>query len=118
MGLSYNEAMRVTRRAFALGLTAAAVAAGAGRKDTGASPPIVERRVYERESVMPSRRLLARNRIRPVSIRPTAQGIEYHVSFPSLEARARAWDLFNCDPEWCALRATGNVRLREIAVLV
>jgi hypothetical protein len=110
--------MRVSRRAFALGLTSAAVAAGAGvhREDTVASPPILERRVYERESVMPSRRLLVRNGIRPVFIRPTAQGVEYQVTFTSLESRARAWDRFNCDPEWCALRATGNVQLREIVV--
>lgn len=52
-----------------------------------------------------------------MSIRPTAQGIEYQVAFTSLEARARAWDRFNCDPEWCALRATGSVRLREIVVI-
>jgi hypothetical protein len=76
----------------------------------------LERRVYEHNSVMPSRRLLLRNGIRPVSIRTTAQGIEYHVAFTSLEARARAWDRFNCDPEWCALRASGNVRLRELVV--
>jgi hypothetical protein len=110
--------MRVSRRAFALGLTAAAVAAGAGakREDTGASQPIMERRVYERKSVMPPRRLLVRNGICPVSIRPTAEGVEYIISFTSLESRARAWDRFNCDPEWCALRAAGNVRLREIVV--
>ena len=112
--------MIVSRRAFALGLTAAAVAAHAGahREGTGASWPILERRVYERESVMPSRRLLVRNGIVPVSIRPTAQGVEYQVAFTSLEARARAWDRFNCDPEWCALRAPGNVRLRETIVVV
>ena len=111
--------MRVSRRAFALGLTSAAFAATAGAQPegSGASPPILERRVYERKSPMPSRRLLIRNGIRPVSIRPTAQGIEYQVAFTSLEARARAWDRFNCDPEWCALRATGSVRLREIVVI-
>jgi hypothetical protein len=112
--------MIVSRRTFALGFTAAAVAASAGahREGTGAGPAILERRVYERESVMPSRRLLVRNGIVPVSIRPTAQRVDYIFAFTSLESRAHAWDCFNCDPEWCALRAAGSVRLREIRLLV
>jgi hypothetical protein len=104
--------MRLSRRAFALGLTAAAFALGAG-----ASSQVTERRVYDQGSVLPPRELLVRNRIRPASIRHTPQGAEYLIPFDSLEARAKAWDRFNTDPEWCSLRDRGNVRLRELVVI-
>jgi hypothetical protein len=103
--------MRLSRRAFALGLTAAAFALS-----EGASPQVTERRVYGRGSILPPREALDRTGIRPASIRPTPQGVEYLIPFDSLEARAKAWDRFNTDPEWCALRAHGKLRLREIIV--
>jgi len=109
----YNEAMPVSRRTFALGLSAAAMAFG-----TSPRPRVIERRVYDPGSVMPSREILRRNGIRPASVRPTPQGVEYRIPFASLEARAQAWDRFNTDPEWCALRDDGAVRLREVAVIV
>ena len=105
--------MRVSRRTFALGLSAAAVAFGASPR-----PMVIERRVYDRRSVMPSRELLDRSGIRPASVRATLQGVEYVIPFASLEARVQAWDRFNTDPEWCTLRDAGAVRLREIAVTV
>ena len=105
--------MRVSRRTFALGLSAAAVAFAASPR-----PKVIERRVYDRGSVLPARELLRRNGILPASIRPTPQGVEYVIPFASLEARARAWDRFNTDPEWCTLRDAGAVRLCEIVVSV
>jgi len=105
--------MRVSRRTFALGLSAAAVAFGASPR-----PMVIERRVYDRRSVMPSRELLDRSGIRPASVRATLQGVEYVIPFASLEARVQAWDRFNTDPEWCTLRDAGAVQLREIAVTV
>jgi hypothetical protein len=41
--------------------------------------------------------------------------VEFRIPFDSLAERTRAWDRFNSDPEWCALRAAGDVRLREIS---
>lgn len=105
--------MRLTRRAFALQLSAAAVAVGPGPR-----PPVIERRIYDPESVTPSRELLLRHGIQPASILSTPQGVEYLIPFASLEARSHAWDRLNTDPEWCAIRAGRAVRLREIAITV
>jgi hypothetical protein len=41
--------------------------------------------------------------------------VEFRIAFRSLAERTRVWDRFNSDPEWCALRSRGDVRLREIS---
>jgi hypothetical protein len=86
----------------------------AWRADAGRQ--VVERRAYGKGSLLPSRELLVRNGIRPTSIRQTPGGTEYTISFDSLEARAKAWDSFNSDPEWCELRARGAIQVVEIAI--
>ena len=97
--------MRITRREFAYGIAGTALAA------TAAAPPrIYERRVYAPGSVLPPREILHRNGIRPLSI----TGTVYLIPFASLEARTRAWDHFNNDENWCAMRDAGNVALQEI----
>lgn len=99
--------MRITRRAFAYGIVATTVAA------TAAQPPFIhERRVYSPGSTLPPLEILNRHGIRPLSVK----GTEYLIPFASLEARARAWDGFNSDQDWCAIRDAGNVALQEIRV--
>ena len=95
--------MRITRRAFAYGIAGTALAATL-------PPPIHERRVYAEGSVLPPPEILRRHGIRPVSIK----GAEYLIPFASLEARTRAWDRFNTDEDWCAMRDAGNVALKEV----
>ncbi len=99
--------MRITRREFAYGIAGTALAA------TAAEPPLIyERRVYASGSVLPPREILHRNGIRPLSIK----GTEYLIAFASLEARTRAWDRFNTDDDWCAMRDRGCVTLQEMQV--
>jgi hypothetical protein len=99
--------MRITRREFAYGIAGAAVAA------TAAQPPqIYERRIYAPGSAHPPLEILRRHGIRPVSVK----GAEYLIPFASLEARNRAWDRFNTDQDWCAIRDAGGVALKEISV--
>jgi hypothetical protein len=96
--------MRITRREFAYGIAGTALAAG---------PSLIhERRVYAEGSVLPPREILLRNGVRPVSIK----GTEYLIAFASLEARTRAWDRFNNDEGWCAIRDAGCVTLKEIQI--
>jgi hypothetical protein len=103
--------MRVSRRAFGLGLAGAAVALAAD-----GNPAVTERRVYRRGSLLPSRDLLKRAGIYLVSIRRTPNGAEYLFQFDSLAARAKAWDRFNTDSDWCAMRDAGSVRLAELEI--
>jgi hypothetical protein len=99
--------MRITRREFAYGIAGTAVAAAA------VQPPLIyERRVYASRSTLPPPGILSRHGIRPVSIK----GAEYLIPFASLEARARAWDRFNTDEDWCAIRDAGSVTLIDIQV--
>ena len=99
--------MRITRREFAYGIAGTALAA------TAAQPPLIyERRVYAEGSTLPPRQILHRNGIRHVSIK----GTEYLMAFASLEARTNAWDRFNNDQDWCAIRDGGSVVLKEISV--
>jgi hypothetical protein len=100
--------MRITRREFAYGIAGTALAATAAQHLL-----IYERRVYGPSSVLPPREILHRNGIRPLSIK----GTEYLIPFASLEARTRAWDRFNNDDVWCAMRDAGSVTLKEIQVL-
>jgi hypothetical protein len=98
--------MRITRREFAYGIAGTALAA------TSAPTPIHERRVYAEGSVLPPPEILRRHGIRPASIK----GAEYLIPFASLEARTRAWDRFNTDDVWCAMRDRGSVTLKEIQI--
>ncbi len=99
--------MRITRREFAYGIAGTALAAAAAE-----AAVIYERRVYTEGSTLPPREILRRHGIRPVSVK----GTEYLIPFASLEARARAWDRFNNDDDWCAMREVGVVALEEIRV--
>jgi hypothetical protein len=56
--------------------------------------------------------VMERHGIRPVLQKRGA----YLIPFESLEARQRAWDAFNADPDWDALRATGPVNVKEISL--
>ena len=99
--------MRITRREFAYGVAGTALAATAAE-----SPPLYERRVYAEGSTLPPPEILSRHGIRPVSVK----GTEYLIPFASLEARTRAWDRFNTDDVWCAMRDAGSVALKEIQI--
>jgi hypothetical protein len=98
--------MRITRREFAYGIAGTALAA------TSVQSLIRERRVYATGSTLPPPEILRRHGIRPVSVK----GGEYIIPFDSLEARTRAWDRFNTDDVWCAMRDAGSVSLTEIQV--
>jgi len=78
---------------------------------------VVELRVYDRAGAVPPVSILRRCGIRPVSFEKTGSDVELTFSFRSLAERVRAWDRFNSDPEWCALREGREVRLSEIAIL-
>lgn len=99
--------MRITRREFAYGIAGTALAA------TAAGPPLIyERRVYARSSTLPPPEILRLHGIQPISVKDG----EYLIPFASLEARTRAWDRFNNDDVWCAMRDRGNVALKEIQI--
>ena len=116
--------MRISRRQFACGLAGvpglASGAAAAG--SVTARPPgvverrIIERRVYALGSVLPPREVLQRHGIHPLSVERRQNGTAYSISFASVEARVKAWDRFNADEEWCAIRDAGTVALQEIRV--
>ena len=109
--------MRISRRDFAYGLAGglAGVTAGAsGSASTHAG--LWERRVYAHRSPLPSLEVLRRSGIRPVSITRTPEGTAYLFPFVTLEARAKAWDRFNTDEEWCSIRSQSSVVVREIQV--
>src|SRR4051812_50149372 len=111
--------MRISRRDFAYGL-----AGGLAGVTAGASGSVVatasthaglwERRVYAHGSPLPSPESLRRSGIRPVSITRTPEGTAYLFPFVTREARAKAWDRFNTDEEWCSIRSQSSVVVREI----
>jgi hypothetical protein len=103
--------VHLSRRTFVLVLPTLGLAL---RPSFGAK--VVERRTYGKKSSLPSRELLARNDIRIASVRQTPLGTEYAIAFDSLEERAKAWDRFNSDPEWCELRAGGAIQVVNIAI--
>jgi len=98
--------MSVSRREFAYALAGTAAVA------TAAPLAIHERRVYAPGSTLPPSEILSRHGIRPSSVK----GTEYLIPFASLEARTRAWDRFNTDEDWCAIRDAGSVAVEEIQV--
>jgi hypothetical protein len=104
--------MRISRRQFACGV--AGVTALGWR--TARPQAIVERRTYAPGSVLPPREVLQRHGIHAVSVKRQQNGIVYSISFASAEARVKAWDQFNADDDWCAIRDAGRVALQEIQV--
>lgn len=119
--------MRIGRRQFAsrlaaIAAVAPAVAGAAALGSATARPPviadgrIVERRVYARGSVLPPLEVLRRYGIHPASVKRRQNGAAYSIPFASLEARVKAWDRFNADPDWRALRDGGVVALQEVQV--
>ena len=97
--------MGMTRRGFAYGIAGTALAATSALH-------VRERRVYASGSILPPPEILSRHGIELLSIK----GTEYLISFASFEARARAWDRFNTDDAWCAMRDRGSVTLKEIQI--
>jgi hypothetical protein len=78
-------------------------------------PAIFELRVYASHPHA-MQAVLERHGIRPVLREPNVAGTAYLFPFESLEARQRAWDAFNADPDWHTLRADGHVNVREISL--
>jgi len=109
--------MGISRRQFACGV--AGVAALGSR--TARPPVIVDRRIVERRSyahgsVLPPLEVLRRHGIYPESVKRRQNGTAYSIAFVSAEARVKAWDRFNADEDWCALRDAGRVALQEIRI--
>jgi len=103
--------VRISRRAFACGVAGIAAAAAAFE------PPVInERRVYAPGSALPRAEVLRRCGIQPVLVKQTQDGTAYLFAFESLEARVNAWDRFNTDEDWCAIRDTPGVEINEISV--
>ena len=107
--------MTFTRRQFAafLGVAPAGLF-GEHAKPLCKSGRILERRIYDRAGVVPPRSVLRRSGIERFARREGKRHVEFRIQFDSLGERTRAWDRFNSDPEWCALRAGGDVRLTKI----
>jgi hypothetical protein len=78
---------------------------------------VVERRVYGRAGAVPPVSILRRCGMKRVASENAGSDVVLTVSFRSLAERVRAWDRFNSDPEWSALRESREVRLSEIAIL-
>jgi hypothetical protein len=79
--------------------------------DIDARAAVFELRVYgSHPRAMPA--ILERHGIRPVLQEPGA----YLIPFDSLEARQRAWDQVNADPDWHALQAHGQISVKEISL--
>lgn len=76
---------------------------------------IVERRVYDRAGAIPPDFVLRRSGIHWFTRRDEPGRVTFLIRFASPVERARAWDRFNTDPEWCALRERGPVQLQEIS---
>ncbi len=111
--------MRISRRQFACGLAGVpSLASGVAALGFAAARPpvIIERRVYALGSVLPPREVLQRHGIHPLSVERRQNGTAYSISFASVDARVKAWDRFNADQEWCAIRDAGRVALQEIRV--
>jgi hypothetical protein len=77
---------------------------------------IIERRVYAHGSVLPPLGILRRRGIHAVSVKRRENDTVYSIPFASAEARVKAWDRFNADEDWCALRDAGTVALQDVQV--
>ena len=104
--------MRISRRQFAYGIAGAAVLGSA----TGRPPVVIERRIYAHGSALPPPEILRRSGIWLRSVTRTGDGTVYLLGFDTLEARAKAWDRFNADDDWCAIRDAGTIALQEVQV--
>ena len=104
--------MRLSRREFSCAIAGIAAAAASASN----LPAIKERRVYAPGSTLPPPEILHRYGIQPKSVDRKPDGTTYLIEFSSLEARVHAWDGFNTDQDWCAIRDAGNVSLKEIRV--
>jgi hypothetical protein len=104
--------MDLSRRQFVglLGVSRVAFSTPAARGE-----PIVERRVYDHASVIPPESVLKRCGLHRFRRYDGPERVTFLVRFASTGERARAWDRFNTDPEWCRLRAGGDVRLKELS---
>lgn len=106
--------MRMSRRALILAVPMSGLARLSQPRNRAIR--IVERRTYSPHSLLPSRELLLRIGMKGLAIRRTSLGVEYELRFDSLAARARAWDSFNTDPQWCALREQRSIELLGISI--
>jgi hypothetical protein len=104
--------MRISRRQFACGIAGAAALGSVAARPPG----VVERRSYAHGSVLPPLEVLQRHGIYPESVKRQQSGTAYSIAFDTLETRIKAWDRFNADEDWCALRDAGRVALQEIRV--
>ena len=103
--------MRISRRRFVVAVPAMGLALSAKPRER-----IVERRTYGAQSLLPSCELLRRNGIGEVEIQRATLGFEYVLRFQSLDARVRAWDRVNTDPEWCTLRERQPIELLALSL--
>src|SRR5665213_2798283 len=110
--------MRISRRQFACGIAGAAARGSATdrQQPVVVNGSMIERRVYAHGSVLPPAEVLRRHGIRAVSMKRQQDGTAYSIPFDSAEARVKAWDRFNADDDWCALRDAGSVALQEVQV--
>jgi hypothetical protein len=76
---------------------------------------MVERRVYHRAGVVPPESVLRKCGLDRFHRHDGLKHVTFLMRFGSPAERTRAWDRFNADPEWCALRESGYVRLQEIS---
>ena len=76
---------------------------------------VVERRVYDRAGAVPPASLLRRCGIHSFHRHDRLSRVTFLMRFASPTERVHAWDRFNTDPEWCALRESGPVLLKEIS---
>jgi len=103
--------VRISRRQFAGGIAGVAALGSAATL-----PLLVERRVYGHGSALPPLDILRRHGIDPMSVTRQHDGTAYSILFDTLEARVKAWDRFNADEAWCAIRDSGMVALQEVQV--
>ena len=108
--------MRISRRQFACGIAGVAALGSATARPSAVDRNIVERRIYAAGSVLPPLEVLQRHGIHPVSVQREQNGAVYLLPFTSIEARVKAWDRFNADDEWRALRDAGTIALREVQI--
>jgi hypothetical protein len=104
--------MRISRRQFACGMAGVAALSSAPARPPG----ITEQRIYALGSVLPPREVLRRHGIHPESAKRQKDGVAYSIWFDSAESRVKAWDRFNADEDWCAIRDAGTVALQEVRV--
>jgi hypothetical protein len=114
--MGWTDFANLSRRGFVCALAAAPAArlmcAAQGRAERRT---IAERRVYDRAGVIPPASILGRCGFGRYHRHDGAERVTFQFRFRSSLERARAWDRFNTDPEWLALREQGAVELEEIS---